>query len=170
MRYVVSGLPRSGTSMLMECLVAGGIPGWYDPTEDERRNAEVPGYAPNPGGFYEITPERVPLVPEHHCVKVMLPELYLLPIAAYRVIVMQRNALEQAMSREAIGLEPLCTPVPRVRELLGRGDCWVTFLQYAAVVVDPLRVFEALRADGWPLDAARAAAAVRPDLYRHRVG
>ena len=47
--YVVSGLPRSGTSMMMKMLEAGGIP----PMIDEIREADND----NPKGYYEF--ERV---------------------------------------------------------------------------------------------------------------
>jgi hypothetical protein len=46
---VVSGLPRSGTSMMMKMLEAGGIP----PLTDEIREADKD----NPKGYYEF--ERV---------------------------------------------------------------------------------------------------------------
>lgn len=44
---VVSGLPRSGTSMLMQMLAAGGIPVYCD----AQRQAD----ADNPCGYYELT-------------------------------------------------------------------------------------------------------------------
>src|SRR5262245_53188886 len=47
--YVVSGLPRSGTSMMMRMLEAGGIP----PMSDGERTADID----NPEGYYEY--ERV---------------------------------------------------------------------------------------------------------------
>ena len=47
--YVVSGLPRSGTSMMMKMLEAGGLP----PVTDNERTADED----NPKGYYEF--ERV---------------------------------------------------------------------------------------------------------------
>ena len=43
---IVSGLPRSGTSMMMQMLAAGGI----DPLTDDRRQAD----ADNPKGYFEL--------------------------------------------------------------------------------------------------------------------
>ena len=43
---IVSGLPRSGTSMMMKMLEAGGIP----PLTDHIRTADVD----NPKGYYEF--------------------------------------------------------------------------------------------------------------------
>lgn len=51
---VVSGLPRSGTSMMMKMLEAGGIP----PLIDNIRTADID----NPKGYYEF--ERVKKLPE----------------------------------------------------------------------------------------------------------
>jgi hypothetical protein len=42
---VVTGIPRSGTSMMMRMLEAGGVPCFHD--ADQRANQF------NPGGFYE---------------------------------------------------------------------------------------------------------------------
>lgn len=51
---IVSGLPRSGTSMMMKMLEAGGLP----PLTDSIRTAD----ADNPKGYYEF--ERVKKLPE----------------------------------------------------------------------------------------------------------
>lgn len=51
---IVSGLPRSGTSMMMKMLEAGGIP----PLIDKIREADID----NPKGYYEF--ERVKQLPE----------------------------------------------------------------------------------------------------------
>ncbi len=51
---VVSGLPRSGTSMMMKMLAAGGL----DPITDHVREAD----ADNPKGYYEF--ERVKKLPD----------------------------------------------------------------------------------------------------------
>ncbi|MEM7117951.1 MAG: hypothetical protein AAF614_36305 [Chloroflexota bacterium] len=51
---IVSGLPRSGTSMMMKMLEAGGIP----PLTDNLRTADID----NPKGYYEF--ERVKKLPD----------------------------------------------------------------------------------------------------------
>ncbi|MDP6444774.1 MAG: sulfotransferase family protein, partial [Pirellulaceae bacterium] len=45
---IVTGLPRSGTSMMMKMLEAGGVP----PLADHRRAADLD----NPNGYYEFEP------------------------------------------------------------------------------------------------------------------
>jgi len=91
---VVSGLPRSGTSMMMKMLERGGIP----PLTDHEREANID----NPKGYYEF--ERVKKLPEDtgwleqakgKAVKVLaelikhLPEGY-----EYKVVFMERHLEE----------------------------------------------------------------------------
>ena len=99
---VVSGLPRSGTSMMMKMLEAGGLPlltdGLRKPDED------------NPGGYYEF--ERVKKVKqdpswlEEACgkgVKIISRLLYDLPDQyGYKVIFMQREMDEVLASQRAM--------------------------------------------------------------------
>jgi hypothetical protein len=47
---IVSGLPRSGTSLMMQMLVAGGVPALTD--------AHRPADASNPRGYYEYEPTK----------------------------------------------------------------------------------------------------------------
>ena len=92
---VVSGLPRSGTSMMMRMLEAGGLPPLTDglraPNDD------------NPLGYYEF--ERVKKLPEGdvgwlpeaqgHAVKIIAALLPHLPDSAtYRVLFMRRAMSE----------------------------------------------------------------------------
>src|SRR5687767_4086030 len=92
---VVSGLPRSGTSMMMKMLEAGGIA----PLTDKARQADED----NPGGYYEW--ERVKAMPNGDVgwlegargksVKVISALLnYLPPTYAYRVIFLHRDIAE----------------------------------------------------------------------------
>jgi hypothetical protein len=92
---IVSGLPRSGTSMMMKMLAAGGIP----PLTDEVRNAD----RDNPKGYYEF--ERVKQLDKGDnawlaqargkAVKVISALLkHLPPEYEYRVIFMRRSTEE----------------------------------------------------------------------------
>ena len=89
---IVSGLPRSGTSMMMKMLEAGGIP----PLTDEIREADTD----NPKGYYEF--ERVKKLDkgdiawlpeaEGKSVKVISALLKHLPAEYdYRIIFMRRE-------------------------------------------------------------------------------
>jgi hypothetical protein len=97
---VVSGLPRSGTSMMMSALKAGGMP----LVVDELRQAD----ANNPKGYYEF--ERVKKLPKGDtvwlatapgkAVKIISALLEYLPAGyKYRVVFMQRN-LDEVMASQ----------------------------------------------------------------------
>jgi len=97
---IVSGLPRSGTSLMMQMLVAGGM----TPLSDGERTAD----ADNPRGYLEW--ERIKTLPndpgciaeaEGKVVKVISRLLLSLPSRhEYRVIFMQRPLLEVLASQD----------------------------------------------------------------------
>lgn len=99
---VVSGLPRSGTSMMMRMLEAGGIPS----VTDNVRKADHD----NPGGYYEF--ERVKQMEhdsgwltaaQNKAVKVIYLLLYKLPQNhSYKVIFMRRKVEEVIASQKAM--------------------------------------------------------------------
>ena len=102
---VVSGLPRSGTSMMMNVLTAGGLTAMTD----QIRAADID----NPKGYYEY--ERVKRLPQGDivwleeargkCVKVISALLpFLPPSYPYRVIFMHRQ-LEEVMESQRKMLE-----------------------------------------------------------------
>ncbi|MFN3331469.1 MAG: sulfotransferase family protein [Caldilinea sp.] len=102
---VVSGLPRSGTSMMMNVLTAGGLTAMTD----QIRAADID----NPKGYYEF--ERVKKLPQGDtawleeasgkCVKVISALLpFLPPSYTYRVIFMHRQ-LEEVMESQRKMLE-----------------------------------------------------------------
>ncbi|SLM30388.1 conserved hypothetical protein [Desulfamplus magnetovallimortis] len=96
---VVSGLPRSGTSMMMRMLEAGGIEPFID-------NKRVPD-EDNPNGYYEL--ERIKSLERDNewlyeakgkAVKIISMLLYNLPSRySYKVIFMHRNMDEILLSQ-----------------------------------------------------------------------
>ena len=99
---VVSGLPRSGTSMLMQMLTAGGLSAYTDGA----READTS----NPRGYFEH--ERVKALARDHMwlpdadglvVKVVAPLLRHLPIGpTYRIVFMERDLEEILRSQTAM--------------------------------------------------------------------
>ena len=98
---VVSGLPRSGTSLMMKMLEAGGIP----PLTDNEREADED----NPKGYYEF--ERVKKLPDGDTdwldeargktVKIISALLPYLPESRnFRIIFMQRDIKEILISQQ----------------------------------------------------------------------
>ena len=97
---VVSGLPRSGTSLAMALLQAGGMPVF----SDGMRRADLD----NPNGYFEYT--AVGSLPSDNtwvhdsvgkAVKVISPLLRFLPRdLQYRIVFMRRNVREISLSQE----------------------------------------------------------------------
>jgi len=182
---IVSGLPRSGTSMMMQVIEAGGVPALTDNlrTRDED----------NPQGYYEFEPvkktkEDPSWVPgaRGKVVKMVYRLLYDLPDdQEYRVIFMRRNIDEVLASQKIMlqrsGKQGAAISDERLKELfvgeLEKFEHWIATrknfsilsVDYSDMVASPAtqckRINEFL---GGILDCDRAAAAVDPSLYRNR--
>ena len=183
---VVSGLPRSGTSMMMQMLEAGGL----EPMTDGVRTADES----NPKGYYEL--ERVKDLEEGvdelwlrsargRAVKIIaflmrhLPETF-----NYKVILMHRR-LDEVLASQTKMLASLGetteTEDPRMRKLfadslartkslLAYRPCFeVHHVKYHAVIEDGRKHADELnRFLGGRLDREAMAAVVNPELYRNR--
>jgi hypothetical protein len=188
---VVSGLPRSGTSMMMQMLAAGGL----DPLTDGRRTADDS----NPEGYFEL--EAVKDLDKTaaqadglawlanargKAVKILTPLLQYLPETYnYRVILMQRPLDEVITSQntmlaragEATDVVPAATVITqyethlrKVQALLANHACFETLtVRYGDVIADPRAQAERVsRFTGGGLAVDRMAAAVHARLYRNR--
>lgn len=186
---VVSGLPRSGTSMIMQMLDAGGVPiltdGLRQPDED------------NPRGYFEFEPVKqlqsgAGWIDEAKgkAVKIVAPLLPSLPAGhRYRVIFVERNLDEilasqaQMLVRRQEAVED--TPARRTRlkteysrllttvktMLRGRAEIDVLILGRESVLQDPRAAAEDIgRFLGGGLPVEAMAAQVKPELHRQRAG
>jgi hypothetical protein len=183
---IVSGLPRSGTSLMMQMLAAGGLP----VLSDGERKADTD----NPKGYLEW--ERIKQLPkdpgciaeaEGKAVKVISQLVLSLPADhEYRVIFMQRplpevlksqeemlrrrrtlegggdnSAIEEAFQRHLIEVN---------RWLAGKTNVKVLRVHYHRVLREPgavaKEVHEFLQA---PLDVEAMARQVDANLYRNRM-
>lgn len=182
---VVSGLPRSGTSMMMRVLEAGGVP----PQTDALREANED----NPNGYYEFEPvkalkEDASWVPGAcgRAVKIIYKLVYDLPgNVDYRIIFMQRDVEEVVRSQEKMLMRSGQDPDIAMRDVIAnifQSDVmafrrWVTsqphiqmhVVDYKAFIADPLAEAEGIAAFlDTPLDTAAMAGVVDPSLYRNR--
>jgi tetratricopeptide (TPR) repeat protein len=184
---VVTGLPRSGTSMLMQMLSAGGLSlltdGLRQPDED------------NPRGYFEFEPVKKLLESAEwldgakgKAVKIVAPLLPAIPRAIpLRVIAIERD-LDEILDSQAKMIERRGESIPdtperrdrlkaEYRRTLRRAKVWlasrphtgVLILDRTAVLADPLAQAERIREflDG-EADAARMAEAVDRSLHRQR--
>jgi hypothetical protein len=184
---VVSGLPRSGTSLMMQMLRAGGIP----PVTDDQRTPDED----NPRGYLEF--ERVKNLKHDKAwladasgkaVKIVHLLLMELPTdREYRVIFMQRELNEVVRSQTVMlersgksgaGLTPeklsqiFAGQLKTVRQwLVGKPNFKVLEVGYADLIADPSGKASQIAAFlGADLDQSAMAAAVDPSLYRNRSG
>ncbi len=184
---VVSGLPRSGTSMAMKMLAAGGLP----LLSDGRRQADED----NPEGYFELedvktlssgTPPEWLDLAAGRAVKVISHHLQFLPRdREYRVIFMRRRmgeilASQAAMLRRrdpkrnddpgtlSLAYRDHLVHVRTVLEL--RPEFTVLELWYHEVIAEPLRAARRVASFlGLQLDVEAMARAVTPTLYRNRL-
>jgi hypothetical protein len=182
---IVSGLPRSGTSMMMEMLEAGGMP----VLTDSIRTADED----NPKGYYEF--EQVKQIEQDQTwlpeargkvVKMIAALLKHLPAEYhYRIVFMHRDIEEVLASQRQMLIrrgEPTDTIGDgKMAELFGRHttqvQSWlagqpnidVLYVHYSDVMAHPVHEAERInRFLGDSLDVEKMAAAVDPSLYRQR--
>jgi hypothetical protein len=190
--FVVSGLPRAGTSMMMQMLDAGGLPLMTDGLH--------PADESNPAGYFELEAvkdlatgfdlswldvTRGKAVKVHSPLLVCLPERY-----NYRVILMQRPLREviasQKLARarcgcgcgeqaDRLGVDELMieydTHLRKIHALLATRPCFDSLtVDYHDVLADPLRQARRVRRFlQRPLSLTRMASAVNDRLYRSRI-
>jgi hypothetical protein len=183
---IVSGLPRSGTSMMMKVLEAGGLP----VLTDNVRSADDD----NPKGYYEY--ERVKKMPEGDIawladaqgkvVKVISALLEYLPQEySYRVIFMRRNIQEILASQRQM-LVRSGKPTDKVsdeklaemyQKHLAKVESWlaaqpnvtVLFINYNAILQDPQpHLREVNKFLGNTLSNDKMASMIDPTLYRQK--
>jgi hypothetical protein len=183
---IVSGLPRSGTSMMMQMINAGGIPSLVDnvrkPDED------------NPTGYYEFEPvkqtKKNPSWLDQAPGKVVkMVHMLLLDLPTdrpYRVVFTHRDIKEVVASQNVMlrrhgkGTDDLPedkisamfeAQLAKVDHYLGQHACFeVLSVRYNDVLKDPHPTVEALNAFlGGDLDTRAMMAVVDPSLYRNRM-
>jgi hypothetical protein len=180
---IVSGLPRSGTSLMMQMLEDGGVP----VVTDHIRTADQD----NPRGYYEYErvkriKEDVSWLPETRgkAFKMVSQLLYALPSSErYRIIFMERDLDEMLLSQEKMLVRLNKPSAPRAaierpfREHLRRVRAWlagqpniqVLFVSYNDLMERPKGEAERVSAFlGGSADAARMSKTADASLYRNR--
>ncbi len=184
---VVSGLPRTGTSMMMNMLHAGGLPVLTDhrraPDDDNLR------------GYFEYEPVKslrtdAGWLPDARgrAVKIIAMLLQHLPDTETYAILLMRRHLDEVIASQHRMLERSNRPGGRItddqlRTLYQRqydsAHAWaerpnarLLTVDYNALVHDPAPAVRAICSFLYhhPLDADAMSAIVEPDLYRQRQG
>ena len=175
MIYVVSGLPRSGTSMMMKMLEAGGLSVLVD--------ADNPSTDVNPGGAYAYEGTKRPPYDwmgeaEGKAVKVTAHFLHLLPCEyQYRIIYMERTPAEVLISQNKREFAKFHDESEVIRhsdtakQWTNRQDnLEVLLVDYNKIVTDPLDSCKAIaKFLGVKLSAVKMSKVPNSELYRNRV-
>jgi len=184
---VVSGLPRSGTSLMMQMVVAGGIPALSDGLRTADEN--------NPRGYFEWEPAKT--LKEHpekivaaegkgvKIISALLPQLpdghdyrVLFMIRPLEEVVASQNKMLQRLGRE-VPKTPQASVIAAFEKHLKEIDGWlakksnikILRVEHAKVLTDPKN--EAARISdflGYSLDVGSMARQVERSLHRERVG
>src|SRR5438132_13860501 len=184
---IVSGLPRSGTSMMMSMLVAGGIPAMTDAirTADED----------NPRGYFEL--EKVKELAKDttwlaeaggHAVKIISALLKHLPGDYHYKVIFMRRAMREVLASQRQMLRRRGEPTDTVsdermaemfRKHLVEVESWlakqpnieVIYTNYNAMLDAPAAPIQTINTFlGGKLDIAAMTAVVDKTLHRQRAG
>ena len=184
---IVSGLPRSGTSMLMQMLAAGGMPILTDNVREADED--------NPRGYFEFEPVKKMLQDRSFieeargkAVKVVAPLVCTLPRGFhYRVVLIERD-LDEILASQATMIERRKATVQQSpgrserlrneymrvmdqtrRTLNARPDVELLELNYRSILSEPACAAAAIAAfAGVPLDTERMSSAVDRSLHRNQ--
>ena len=148
--YIVSGLERSGTSMLMQILDAGGIPISFDNIRKPDEN--------NPKGYFELEGGKIinklmkGVFPfeayKGKFIKITAYGLKYLPEGKYRIIYSERyideilDSMEQMIGREDKNRSEIKDSIVKLdknvkQKISSRDDINVLFLNYNSILIKP---------------------------------
>jgi predicted AlkP superfamily phosphohydrolase/phosphomutase/tetratricopeptide (TPR) repeat protein len=179
---VVSGLPRSGTSMMMQMLQAGGLEILTDNLRKDDAN--------NPKGYLEY--EKVKSLAKDHswmgeaagkAVKIVTQLLpFIPPRYTYKVIYIQREISEVLRSQQVMLGKPVdqvnIALIDAFKKQVEKCQVWlrsqphieVMYVNYADVIANPRETAENVAAFlGQELDLSAMSAVVDPALYRNKL-
>jgi predicted AlkP superfamily phosphohydrolase/phosphomutase/tetratricopeptide (TPR) repeat protein len=184
---VVSGLPRSGTSLMMQLLVAAGRVAWTD----GKRGAD----ADNPLGYYEhektlelakddswvpnargkvvkIVAQLLPHLPQNEHYHIVFMERNLSEIIASQRVMLERQGRRGADLDEQKLAETYQAQLAQLRKrIVARPELRLLSVNYNDLLADAGNIVTRLAGFlAEPFDCQQAVNAVRPDLRRQKQG
>lgn len=183
MRYIISGLHRTGTSALMRAISESStLSAHVDASvESVIRSREIdPAYNPNPAGYFSHRTMFAPIAdwisgtPDNSVMKAA-PEAFLQGTGSepLTVILTDRPAEQiEASFAAAFGFEvPQYRYTARINAeniLKTAENVDLTVIDFADLIADPTAVFTVLAANKWPINIDKAASTIDPKLYRNK--
>ena len=180
---IVSGLPRSGTSMMMKMLEAGGV----SPFQDDVRQADTD----NPNGYYEyegvknlghnaawlaqaaghavkIISSLLPHIPDNLNYKIIFMERQIAEVLASQQKMLERNGQEKNASDKVMAAK-FSMHLRKIKKSLAEQKMGVLYVNYAAVINEPSS--QAAQVSAFldsNLNIEKMAMVVDKNLYRQR--
>lgn len=180
--YIVSGYMRTGTSMMMKALEAGGLEPVYNKNRDkmnERFGDEY--YEPNEGGFYELEVRDYrefdfPKKFEGKLIKCLWGGLMKMIVGKYKIAFMMRDPEEIRQSYEGFFNQSPPSSFKNYKEQMknsiemmrNRKDVEITVLNYRDVIENPEKEFMKLKDADWEIDVNKSISTVNSNLFRFR--
>jgi len=180
--YIVSGLERSGTSLMMQMLEAGGFPVVYDNSRKADDN--------NPKGYYEIKKGKIINELEKYsldfnkydgkCIKITSYGLGYIPNGKYMIIYMERNIDEildstqkmigkKISNRKKLKKSLIKLNKSTLDELTSRTDIEYIVINYNELMEDPDPLIYKIYKFLGEIDIDKAKLAIHKHLYRNRM-
>lgn len=188
--YVVLGMPRGGTSMMMQSLIAGGMVAKYSNSSAGIDRDRKEGFLSNPVDVYEWVrmPLKWPFALRGRLIKLFLWQIFHIDAAPLEVVLITREEeslrasidkyLEFGASRKGESPNP---SVLHARDILDRDNIadvyrgmemvlseapavkGLTVVSYEQMCADPHKELAKLAQAGWPIDVAQAATTINPN-------
>ena len=181
--YIVSGLERSGTSMLMQMLKAGEIPISFDKSRKPDEN--------NPKGYFELEGGKIinKLMEDTFPLDLYLGEfikitafgLKFLPLGKYKIIYSERNleeildSMEKMTGKKDIDRLDIRTSFEKLNsmikdKLISRNDVDVLFINYNNILEEPEKNIKKIGSflNIKNLNIEEMVSVIDPSLYRQR--
>lgn len=184
--YFVSGFMRSGTSMMMKALEAGGM----KVARSQKRDAEMnekwgdheTGYVPNEE-YYELYKDdyQDPKFPSQYkgqLIKCLYGGIWRInpEYGPYKVVFMRRDQNEIKMSmigafgsyNDYAASKEFNQNLDNIVKILKDRKSFISVIElnYADIIKNPIVEFEKLADDGWPIDPIDATSIVKPNKKR----
>ena len=178
--YLIVNVHRSGSSMLMRCLEAGGLQAVGDKNLELNSSAPL-DYIPNPNGFYQfnnLINDNFYSTYAGKLIKYPIRKIRYLPSGEYKIILLKRNPEEIRMSMskwtpyKSWGKDETITYLYEeyidlvLNHLSSLAGAEISVMDYKDIVQSPKQAFAKLVDAGWPIDTESAAQVVDQSLYR----
>ena len=181
---VVSGLPRSGTSMLMQMLGAAGYPcltdgvrkvdadnprGYFEYEKVKRLRRDCSWLSEAKGKAVKIIVQLIPFLPSQFSYQVIFMERDISEVLASQRMMLQRQGKSGGNLSDVQLHQIFERQVLEVKQMLAQRNIPTLDVAYSDALQYPMKIAEKIQAFlGENLDVGVMAAAIDPNLHRQR--